>query len=229
METHAEPLSRRERERLARREAIISAARAVFAEKGYEQATLEEIAERAEFGKGTLYNYFEGGKQALLYAVISDLFERLSVVVHDFFRAPEQQDRAVRAVMRDFVFTVLTFFLERRDLFSILMKEAHRMAFNPEHVAHMTGLRENVVDQIEPALDAAIAQGSIRPLHSRVIAYSLIGHIQGHLNYVLTVCPCVPSATQEIAHSPEAAADFISSVLFDGLVIRPDHPFSLSR
>ncbi|MEL6613746.1 MAG: helix-turn-helix domain-containing protein, partial [Bacteroidota bacterium] len=50
-------LSRRERERLARRAAMLDAATALFAEKGYASATLDEVAERAEFGKGTLYNY----------------------------------------------------------------------------------------------------------------------------------------------------------------------------
>jgi AcrR family transcriptional regulator len=58
-------LSRKERERLMRRQAMLEAARAVFAEKGYANATLEEIAQRAEFGKGTLYNYFPGGKDEL--------------------------------------------------------------------------------------------------------------------------------------------------------------------
>ncbi|GIV59650.1 MAG: hypothetical protein KatS3mg043_0739 [Rhodothermaceae bacterium] len=56
-------LPRRERERLMRRRAMLEAARAVFAEKGYLQATVDEIAQRAEFGKGTLYNYFTGGRR----------------------------------------------------------------------------------------------------------------------------------------------------------------------
>lgn len=208
---------------------MLDAARAVFAEKGYEQATLDEIAERAEFGKGTLYNYFEVGKQEILYAVMEDLFERLAEVLHAFFRAPEQQQRAVRAVMRDFVLTMLTFFLDRLDLFSILMKEAHRMAFSPEHVTHMTELRERVVDQIVPALDAAIAAGSLRPLHTRGIAYSLIGHIQGHLNYLLTVCCYGAAPESDQLPTAEEAADFIATVLFDGLVTQPDHPFTLPQ
>ncbi len=208
---------------------MLDAARAVFAEKGYEQATLEEIADRAEFGKGTLYNYFEGGKQEILYAVIGDLFERLCEAIHDFFRAPEQQGRAIRPVMRDFVLTVLTFFIERRDLFSILMKEAHRMAFSPEHVTHMAGLRENVVDQIAPAIEAGIAGGSLRPLDPRTVGYALIGHIQGHLNYMLTVCACMPEAQTSVSASPEAAADFIATMLFDGLVMEPHHLFTLPR
>ncbi|MDX1439230.1 MAG: helix-turn-helix domain-containing protein, partial [Rubricoccaceae bacterium] len=46
--------TRRDREREARRQAILDAALATFAEKGFEGSTLDEVAERAEFGKGTL-------------------------------------------------------------------------------------------------------------------------------------------------------------------------------
>ncbi len=229
MEAPAPPLSRRDRERQARRQAMLDAARAVFAEKGYEQATLDEIADRAEFGKGTLYNYFEGGKQEILYAVMDDLYDRLCGAVHDFFRAPEQQGRPVRAVMRDFVYTLLTFFVEGRDLFSILMKEAHRMAFTPEHGAHMAALRERVVDEIAPAIEAGMKQGSMRPLDARTVAYSIVGHVQGHLNYLFTVCACAPGAPQQAPTTPDAAADFIATMLFDGLVMQPDQAFTLSR
>ncbi len=228
VEKQLSTLSRRDRERLMRRHAMLDAARAVFAEKGYEQATLEEIAERAEFGKGTLYNYFEGGKQEILYAVVEDLFGQLCEVVHDFFRAPEQQGRPLRGVMRDFVWTVLVFFIEKRDLFHILMKEAHRMAFTPEHVAHMAELRQSVVDEVVPALDAAMANHTMRPLDPHAVAYSLIGHIHGHLAYMLTLCACTPEAVGEASSSPDAAADFISTMLFDGLVTRPEEPFTLS-
>ena len=45
---------------------MLDAALAVFAEKGYDGATLDEVAERAEFGKGTLYNYFPTSKNFLV-------------------------------------------------------------------------------------------------------------------------------------------------------------------
>lgn len=50
---------RKEREREARREAILDAAARVFSRKSFFEATLEEIATEAELAKGTLYNYYE--------------------------------------------------------------------------------------------------------------------------------------------------------------------------
>ncbi|WP_299409279.1 TetR/AcrR family transcriptional regulator [Acaryochloris sp. IP29b_bin.148] len=45
-------------DREAKRQAILAAAIAVFAEKGYHSTKMADIAQRAEMGKGTLYEYF---------------------------------------------------------------------------------------------------------------------------------------------------------------------------
>jgi TetR/AcrR family transcriptional regulator len=61
---------RKERERIERRETIIDAAEEVINEKGFDAATVDEIAERAELGKGTLYLYFKS--KASIYLAISE-------------------------------------------------------------------------------------------------------------------------------------------------------------
>jgi AcrR family transcriptional regulator len=49
---------RKQREKEQRRQNILDAAEAEIFSKGLEQATMDEIAERAELSKGTLYLYF---------------------------------------------------------------------------------------------------------------------------------------------------------------------------
>jgi AcrR family transcriptional regulator len=53
-----------------RREQLISISRGLFAEKGYEGTSVEEIAARAEVSKPVVYEHF-GGKEGL-YAVVVD-------------------------------------------------------------------------------------------------------------------------------------------------------------
>jgi AcrR family transcriptional regulator len=66
------------RERLEQREeAILAAAKAVFAEAGPEGARIAEIAARADVAEGTIYLYFRN-KQALIDAVIARFYERLT-------------------------------------------------------------------------------------------------------------------------------------------------------
>lgn len=63
-----EKLSRKERERKNREMYIIEAAEEVIAEKGFDAATMDEIAEKAEVGKGTLYLHFNS-KTAIYLAI----------------------------------------------------------------------------------------------------------------------------------------------------------------
>ncbi len=60
---------RKERERERRRQQIIVAAKRVFCEKGFNRATMEDIAKEAELSPGTLYLYFKNKDE--LYASLS--------------------------------------------------------------------------------------------------------------------------------------------------------------
>ncbi len=65
------PLSpRRQREREQRRGEILQAAEAVFAARGFHEASIESIAEAAGFGTGTIYLYFQD-KEALYAAAFA--------------------------------------------------------------------------------------------------------------------------------------------------------------
>lgn len=68
--------ARRERERTARREAILDAAQELIAEEGYYGMRMDSVAEAVELSKGTLYLYFEN-KDALCAAVATRLLDAL--------------------------------------------------------------------------------------------------------------------------------------------------------
>ena len=94
---------RRERERHARREQIVEAAKEVFGEKGFMAATAEEIARRAEVAVGTLYLYFKSKEE--MY--VSLLFEGLDLFRQELERIqglPLRPDEKLRAFW-DFLYT----------------------------------------------------------------------------------------------------------------------------
>jgi AcrR family transcriptional regulator len=73
-------LSRKERERLNRKKEIMDAAAKLFSEKGFSHTTLEEIAAKAEFGTGTIYNYFQS-KEDILKSILDFLFDESNELV----------------------------------------------------------------------------------------------------------------------------------------------------
>ena len=75
----ANPLPRRQIYRLPRAQRvadIMLTARAVFREKGYNDAVIAEIAERAGVVEGTIYRYF-AGKRDLLIKVVEHWYEEM--------------------------------------------------------------------------------------------------------------------------------------------------------
>ncbi|GAB3297499.1 TetR/AcrR family transcriptional regulator [Pseudoclavibacter terrae] len=74
MATEARPLGRRERNKLDKLERITAAAGELFAERGVDDVTTQEIADRADIGTGTLFLYAKT-KGELLLLVQNSLYE----------------------------------------------------------------------------------------------------------------------------------------------------------
>lgn len=73
---HGKPVGRRERKKLETRRKIFRSAFELFALKGFEGTTVEEIAQRADVAKGTIFNYFPH-KRAFLLAAHREWMVRL--------------------------------------------------------------------------------------------------------------------------------------------------------
>ena len=87
-------VERKERERARRRQQIIVAAKRVFTRKGFDKATMEDIAREAELSSGTIYIYFKNKNE--LYAnmtlrVLQFLFIRLEHLHDDETKEPEEK------------------------------------------------------------------------------------------------------------------------------------------
>lgn len=207
--------SRRHRERSARRQAILSAAIAVFGEKGFAEATMDEIAERAEFGKGTLYNYFED-KQALLLATFESAYDGLVALVEDYFADPSVESLVAsdpRAAFHGFISFLTSFFRDHHAVFVVMTREAHRLAFDGEadHVGYFRRQSDRVAEALVPPLERAMQHGRMRRLPAKHVAHLVVGNI--HIHLMNAVC-----GTPAQADLPRDTADLISSVLFDGLL-----------
>lgn len=83
----------RERQKTERHRRIVGAAASLFAEVGYEQASMEAIADRAEVSKGTIYNYYQN-KGELLLAIVTmearDTYDIGQSIIEDEQIAPRK-------------------------------------------------------------------------------------------------------------------------------------------
>jgi AcrR family transcriptional regulator len=80
--------SRREREKERHRQEIMKAAEKLFLSQGYENTTMNEVANESEFSKGTLYNYFNS-KEDLYLAIGIRAYELIIEYTEEFVEKQE--------------------------------------------------------------------------------------------------------------------------------------------
>ncbi|WP_054816299.1 TetR/AcrR family transcriptional regulator [Nocardia arizonensis] len=100
-----------------RRRQLIEIGRALFAERGYEATSIEEIAQRAQVSKPVVYEHF-GGKEGL-YAVVVD--REMSMLL-DMITSSLTRNRS-RVRLEQVVLALLTYIEERTDGFRILVRD----------------------------------------------------------------------------------------------------------
>jgi AcrR family transcriptional regulator len=168
---------RRAREREEVRLALIEAAREVLSEDGYEGLTIRRVAERAEYGLGTVYSYFSD-KDDLLYALVRDDFNRLN----ERLRAIRDTHKGVDAV-REILLSYVRMGLERPRSYEIMFMRRPRLA------------GRNVEDESEDhayavfrrCIVACIKAGQFRPADPDVLAQGLWASVHGVVSLTITL------------------------------------------
>src|SRR5262245_3830820 len=89
---------RKARERALRGADVLSAARRLFARKGYQRTTMVEIAAAAELALGTLYQLFPS-KEAILCRLLEDYVDGLTARVRDAVASTSDPRRQVESVV----------------------------------------------------------------------------------------------------------------------------------
>ncbi len=155
---------RKERERRERVNTILAAARDLFFEKGY-RATMDEIAERAELSKGTLYLYFKS-KDELYISVILEGFHLLEERLKRELKGAKGVEDRVRAIYYAFI----DHCLENRAYFrttQYFLTEDARANTSPDLVETINRstaeLMRYGVREIEEGMEKGVFRGDLDP------------------------------------------------------------------
>ena len=177
-------ISRQEKEKKNKENEILLSAEHIFSKKGYDDASMDEIAKAAQFTKRTLYQYFST-KEELYLSVVTKNFQNLLEFISE------------ECFVDQSGFKQIEYFLERVYMYS----KAHPIAFavmgkwgNTKNKITTTDtintdlakVNQEILVKIERSLEKGKKDGSIttkKDTHS--VALSLMFFVTAFLNQML--------------------------------------------
>ena len=150
-----------------RREQLLDVGRALFAEKGFEATSTEEIAARAGVSKPVVYEHF-GGKEGL-YAVVvdremSDLLERLTSAL---------SSGHPRQLVEQAALALLTYIEEQTDGFRILSRDSPLGSSS----GTFSSLLNDIASQVEHILAREFQSRGMQTKLAPMYAQMLVGMV----------------------------------------------------
>ena len=154
------------------REKILAAALEVFSAKGFHGTTVDEVAERAELGKGTVYRHFHSKKglfSELIRLKVNELENTVSGAIDP------QAD--VLEIIETYLRIYFAFFDRNRDLYRILIQE--QSDFGAEVKALYIGNILKRVPLLKRKILLAARKGHLKQMDFHTVFYGVMGFIDG--------------------------------------------------
>jgi TetR/AcrR family transcriptional regulator, cholesterol catabolism regulator len=167
-------LARRPADQTVQRDDILAAAAAVFQERGYQGATMADIAKRVNLTAGSLYHHFPAGKRDLLLAVLNTgldtVLSEIDRVIAQQLPPPDTLRRMIEIHVRNVTQNVAVgaaMVFEIKALIDLNDDAEGRDAFLHRRDAFERRYRE--------VIRAGIAAGDFRPVDVAIFTKALLG------------------------------------------------------
>jgi AcrR family transcriptional regulator len=150
-----------------RRAQLITVGRAVFAEKGFEATSVEEIASRAGVSKPIVYQHF-GGKQGLYAVVVDREMTHVVSVITQAIATGEPRERVEQAAL-----AFLHYVEGHPDGFSVLSHDAPVASGR----GCMSSLINDLAERVEELVAAMFTDAGYDPSLAPIYANALVGMV----------------------------------------------------
>lgn len=165
---------RKQREKNARLEQIKNTAAHLFQKKGFENTTIDEIAQLCELSKASIYLYFKS-KDDLFYTIIENVINEFSQHIGRMANnTREPADKTLGKIFNE----AFKLYDKNPDAYQILWKNNINVLPANKLLRLENILRSNIA-HLEKVLQTGIAQGVFKDVETRVTSLILWGLYMG--------------------------------------------------
>jgi AcrR family transcriptional regulator len=154
---------------------ILDAARQVFAKRGFNQATVDDIAEAAGVAKGTLYLYFRSKDDIYMAALKQGV-----ALMNEETRRRVEESVTAAAKIRAFIAARIEYCEKNREFFQIYHAEFGKILRHPADIGRdFLEMYNQQARLLESVLREAAGRGEIRCLRTESTAFSIYDMTRG--------------------------------------------------
>ena len=167
-----EKASRKEREYQVRREEILRAAEKIFAQNGFYNSTVAEIAKESEFAIGTLYQFFTN-KEELYYTMMIEKFDLL----YKTLQTKVSENNTCLEKLSCLVEEVLSFIEQHVDFFKIFTWELNVLNSNMNNQLkdQLVGKHFTYIQLISDVIKEGFKEGVLKQGNADDLSTALVG------------------------------------------------------
>lgn len=166
----------RDRERCERtREAILVAAKHVFATRGFHSTQVSEIVRSAHVGQGSFYRFFPD-KRSCFTALLNDYMARLLAAFGDMEATPPTTISEYRQASAMAMIKLTESLLAERELTRMMLRDASTI--DAEMTALVEGVYAQFAERARRYLQQALAGGYARTCEERWVPELILGMTQ---------------------------------------------------
>lgn len=185
-----------------KRALILESALELFAERGFDEVTMDDIAEKAELSKATIYAYFES-KNTILFSVMKHALEQVCQEQRTIIDESPNSFAALEMMITKGYWDMR----RASGLVHAMMHLKGTVAVDPVWKGEMTRLLSKKVNLLAEVLEKCMRDGYLLPNDPRVLAYVLDGAIRGL---------CLPRLEMKLPDD-DLELEQLKSVVFNGI------------
>ncbi|MFC4008335.1 TetR family transcriptional regulator [Nonomuraea purpurea] len=163
METVTEPQSRRRMSGRERREQLVHISRTLFAEKGFDGTSVEEIAATAQVSKPVVYEHF-GGKEGIYAVVVDREMQKLLGMITEALSASHSLVKLERAAL-----ALLQYIEESSEGFRILVRDSHAASGTGTFASLISEIASQVEDVLADEFSARGYDPKLAPMYAQML------------------------------------------------------------
>lgn len=150
-----------------RREQLLDVGRSLFAERGFDGTSVEEVAHRALVSKPVVYEHF-GGKDGLYAAVVD---REVAGLLEAFSSALSGQ--GARELLEQACLALLTYVEDSAEGFAILVRESPQ----PHGTGGLATLMSDVAEKVEHVLERELGRTGHPTSMAALYSQALVGQV----------------------------------------------------